>query len=57
MSGRIQTHSLGVVCAKCEGVLVEDNCQCGIPHGHTYQPDNEWARRTWPDHECYRGDQ
>lgn len=49
----VRTHSLGVMCSECEGVLVKDDCSCGNRHGYSYEGPNEWAARTWPDHPCF----
>lgn len=51
---RVQTHWMGVMCGVCKEQLVEDECCPGTPHGSTYQQSNEWAARTWPNHECFQ---
>lgn len=51
---RVSTHGLGVMCEVCKTVLVDDDCCKGEPHGYGYQTPNQWAARTWPDHECFR---
>lgn len=56
MPDDIRTHSMGVMCWECHGVLVEASCSCGVSHGYGYQEPSEWAARTWPDHPCFARD-
>lgn len=49
-----RTHSMGVLCAECEAVLVPDDCSCGGHHGFTFQWVSAWAGRTWPGHKCFQ---
>ena len=56
MSDRVSTHMLGVMCAICRTVLVDDECRCGQRHGFLFQESNAWAARTWRFHPCFIGE-
>lgn len=49
------SHATGVRCGKCHEVLEPDTCPegCAQGHGHVDQDPDQWAARTWPNHECF----